>query len=183
MAEEETEKKESKLDSLKQNKMLLFIIIGVVAFLLIIFIVVAILIFSGGDDEAANAQGGAQAEQQVSADSKSSQAKAGSNLLSVGPMYPMDQIIVNLMTSSGGKRYLKTAIVLELSIAEMQPELDTKRDVIRDIIITILSSKTFEEIQTTKGKQKLKDELQERINEILVDGRISNIFFTDFMVQ
>ena len=184
MAEEEVEKKESKLDSIKQNKMLLFIIIGVVALLLIIFIVVAILIFSGGDEEA-NAQGGANSpqEQQSSAASKSSQAKAGSNLLSVGPMYPMDQIIVNLMTSSGGKRYLKTSIVLELSIVEMQPELDTKRDVIRDTIITILSAKTFEEIQTTKGKQKLKDELQERINEYLVDGRIANIFFTDFMVQ
>ena len=46
MAEEET-KKESKLEGLKQNKMLLFIIIGVVALLLIILIVVAILIFSG----------------------------------------------------------------------------------------------------------------------------------------
>lgn len=93
MAEEET-KKESKLEGLKQNKMLLFIIIGVVALLLIILIVVAILIFSGGDEpEAQNA-----APQQQSAANKGSAANPNSNLLSVGPMYPLDQFIVNLMS-------------------------------------------------------------------------------------
>ncbi|MCH5323179.1 MAG: flagellar basal body-associated protein FliL [Helicobacter sp.] len=183
MAEEETEKKESKLDGLKQNKMLLFIIIGVVALLLIILIVVAILLFSGGsDEEQVAATGGAQPAQ-VSAAEQGSKAKAGGNFLSVGPMVPLDQFIVNLMTSSGGKRYLKTTIALELSIADMQAEIENKRDVIRDTIITILSSKTFEEVQTARGKQKIKDELQERINEYLVDGRITNIFFTDFVVQ
>ena len=100
-----------------------------------------------------------------------------------GPMYPLDQFIVNLMTSGGGKRYLKTSIALELSIVEMQTELDTKRDILRDVIISILSSKTFEEVQTAKGKQKLKEEIMERLNEFLVDGRIANMFFTEFVVQ
>ena len=65
----------------------------------------------------------------------------------------------------------------------MQPELDSKVDILRDTIITILSDKTFEEIQTTRGKQKLKEEILARINEFLVDGRIVNVFFTDFVVQ
>ena len=98
-------------------------------------------------------------------------------------MYPLDQFIINLLASGGGKRYLKTSIALELSIAEMQMELDNKRNVLRDTVITILSSKTFEEVQTAKGKQKLKEELMERLNEFLVDGRIMNIFFTEFVVQ
>lgn len=174
MAEEQ---KESKLASLKQNKMIMFIIIGVVALLLIILIVVGILIFSGGEES----QDGNQPAQ--SSASKSSVANPNSSLLSVGPMYPLDQFIVNLVSTGGGKRYLKTAIALEMSIAEMQPELDTKVNILRDTIITILASKTFEEIQTTRGKQKLKEEILARINEFLVDGRISNIFFTEFVVQ
>ncbi|TLD88096.1 flagellar basal body-associated protein FliL [Helicobacter sp. MIT 05-5294] len=178
MAEEEG-KKESKLEGLKQNKMLLFIIIGVVALLLIILIVVAILIFSGGDEPEA----GVAAPQQQSAANKGSAANPNSNLLSVGPMYPLDQIIVNLMTSGGGKRYLKTSIELELSVQNLQTELDTKRSIVRDVIITILSSKTLEEVQTTKGKQKLKEEIIERLNEFLVDGRIANVFLTEFVVQ
>ncbi|MCI5968026.1 flagellar basal body-associated protein FliL [Helicobacter sp.] len=178
MAEEE--KKPSKLDGLKQNKMILFIIIGVVVLLLIILILVGILIFSGGDEPE---QTGVVAQTQQSAANKGSAANPNSSLLSVGPMYPLDQFIVNLLASGGGKRYLKTSIALELSIAEMQAELDTKRDVLRDTIITILSSKTFEEVQTTKGKQKLKEEIMERLNEFLVDGRVANLFFTEFVVQ
>lgn len=179
MAEEE-EKKGSKLEGLKQNKMLLFIIIGVAALLLIILIVVAVLIFSGGDEEAGANPATPQAQ---SAANKGSAANPNSNLLSIGPMYPLDQFIINLLASGGGKRYLKTSIALELSIAEMQVELDNKRNVLRDTVITILSSKTFEEVQTAKGKQKLKEELMERLNEFLVDGRIMNIFFTEFVVQ
>lgn len=179
MAEEEG-KKESKLEALKQNKMILFIVIGVVALLLIILIIVAVLIFSGGDEE--QVQGPTQATQQ-SAANKASTANPNSGLLSVGPIYPLDQFIVNLLASGGGKRYLKTSIALELSIAELQAELDTKRDVLRDTIIVILSSKTFEEVQTAKGKQNLKEEIMERINEFLVDGRVVNIFFTEFVVQ
>ena len=179
MAEEE-EKKGSKLEGLKQNKMLLFIIIGVAALLLIILIVVAVLIFSGGDEEAGANPAAPQAQ---SAANKGSAANPNSNLLSIGPMYPLDQFIINLLASGGGKRYLKTSIALELSIAEMQVELDNKRNVSRDTVITILSSKTFEEVQTAKGKQKLKEELMERLNEFLVDGRIMNIFFTEFVVQ
>lgn len=179
MAEEE-EKKGSKLEGLKQNKMLLFIIIGVAALLLIILIVVAVLIFSGGDEEAGANPVATQAQ---SAANKGSAANPNSNLLSIGPMYPLDQFIINLLASGGGKRYLKTSIALELSIAEMQVELDNKRNVLRDTVITILSSKTFEEVQTAKGKQKLKEELMERLNEFLVDGRIMNIFFTEFVVQ
>ncbi|MCI5632817.1 flagellar basal body-associated protein FliL [Helicobacter sp.] len=179
MAEEE-EKKGSKLEGLKQNKMLLFIIIGVAALLLIILIVVAVLIFSGGDEEAGANPAAPQAQ---SAANKGSAANPNSNLLSIGPMYPLDQFIINLLASGGGKRYLKTSIALELSIAEMQVELDNKRNVLRDTVITILSSKTFEEVQTAKGKQKLKEELMERLNEFLVDGRIMNIFFTEFVVQ
>lgn len=177
MAEEA--QKDSKFSNLKQNKMILFIIIGVVALLLIILIIVGILIFSGDKEESQS-----QSNQPLqSAASKSSTANPNSSLLSVGPMYPLEQFIVNLVSTGGGKRYLKTSIALEMSIAEMQPELDSKVDILRDTIITILSDKTFEEIQTTRGKQKLKEEILARINEFLVDGRIVNVFFTDFVVQ
>lgn len=181
MAEEE-ESKTSKLESLKQNKMILFIIIGVVALLLIILIVVAILVLSGGDNtEPDLAQGAPQAQQ--SAASRASTANPSSNLLSIGSIFPMDQFIVNLLASGGGRRYLKASVALELSIPELQAELETKRDVLRDTVITVLSSKTFEEVQTTKGKQNLKEEIIDRINEFLVDGRVVNMFFTEFVVQ
>jgi flagellar FliL protein len=100
----------------------------------------------------------------------------------IGPMYPMDQFIVNLFSENGG-RYLKSAINLELSSEELSAEMDTKKPLIRDIVIKALSAKTYEEISTIRGKENLKDEVVTKINQVLTDGQINNIFFTDFVIQ
>jgi flagellar FliL protein len=100
----------------------------------------------------------------------------------VGPMYGLDKFIVNL-SSDGGSRYLRTAINLELSSEEFQAEVDKKKPLIRDIIIRVLSAKSYEEISTIRGKETLKDEIVTELNKIFTDGNIQNIFFTEFVIQ
>ncbi|CAE10973.1 flagellar basal body-associated protein FliL [Wolinella succinogenes] len=175
------ENKETAQAEGKKNKLIIFIIAGVIALLLIIGgVVVYFMLSSNPEPQAASAQ----ASQSTSGGAKAGGASrsGGGNFLSVGPMYALDQFIVNLTTQSG-RRYLKTSINVELSQPNLTAELDTKRAVIRDTVISILSSKSIEEISTMKGKEKLKEELIERLNEFLVDGRIVNLFFTDFVVQ
>ncbi len=104
------------------------------------------------------------------------------NLLTIGPMYPMKQFVVNLLSESGG-RFLKVALDIELSDESLAAEIDKKKPAVRDIIIRTLSSKTFEEVSTMKGKERLKDEMVQKINQILADGQVMNVFFTDFVVQ
>ncbi len=111
-----------------------------------------------------------------------SNAPRGSNLAEIGPIYPLDQFIVNLL-SEGGAKFLKTKIDLELGNPELTAELDKKKPLVRDIVIRTLSSKTFQEVSTNRGKEKLKDELVDKINAVLADGRVRNIFFTEFVVQ
>ena len=100
----------------------------------------------------------------------------------IGPMYPMDQFIVNLY-NEGSSRYLKTTINFELSVAELSVEMDTKKPLIRDIVIKTLSAKTYEEISTIRGKENLKDEIAMKVNQVLSDGIVNNLFFTDFVIQ
>ena len=100
----------------------------------------------------------------------------------VGPMYSLDKFIVNL-ASDGGSRYLRTSINLELSSEEFQAEVDKKKPLIRDIIIKVLSAKSYEEISTIRGKENLKDEIVTELNKIFTDGRVENIFFTEFVIQ
>jgi flagellar FliL protein len=100
----------------------------------------------------------------------------------VGPMYGLDKFIVNL-SSDGGSRYLRSSINLELSSEEFQAEVDKKKPLIRDIIIKVLSAKSYEEISTIRGKETLKDEIVTELNKIFTDGNIQNIFFTEFVIQ
>ena len=160
--------------------MLIIIIAAVVGLLLIIGVVVAILLMSGGDEPPPQAAGGAPAAS--GGNPALNMRSGGQTYLSIGPTYAFDQIIVNLASQSG-RRYLKTTINAELSSDNLMVELDTKKPAIRDTMISVLSSKTFEEISTAKGKENLKNELVERINESLVDGKIVNLFFTDFAIQ
>lgn len=108
--------------------------------------------------------------------------QGSSNYIRIGPVYRLDQIIVNLLTQSG-RRYLKTTIGLEMTTPELENELNAKRAAIRDTIIIILSSKSFEEVSTERGKAKLKEEIAQKINAFLVDGKIRNVFLDDFMIQ
>jgi len=172
MAEEETDTTEEEgTEKKKGGNLILIIIISVlVVVLLIVGIVVAML--AGGDDE------------QESNQPRSAKEKPMKNMdaMEVGPMFPLDNFTVNLL-SDNGRRYLKVQMNLELDGEELAAELETKTAVVRDVIIRLLSSKTLEEISTAKGKDKLKEQVVNQLNLRLKDGNIRNVYFTEFVVQ
>ena len=51
------------------------------------------------------------------------------------------------------------------------------------MILLLLSSKSLDEIQTVEGKIALRQELIQRINQILTTGKIRNLYFTEFVIQ
>ncbi|OUT07934.1 flagellar basal body protein FliL [Campylobacter concisus] len=178
MAEEVEEKKAKK----GGNGALMIIIIAIFVLLLVIGGLVAFLMLSSDEPKEANMMQ-APAQTQTQSMPAQNKTKHGSNDYSnMGPIYPLDQFIVNLL-SENGSRFLKTKIDMEQSDELLTPELDKKKALLRDIIIRTLSSKTYEEVSTAKGKDRLKDEIVGKLNEVLNDGYIKNIFFTDFVVQ
>jgi flagellar FliL protein len=154
------------------SKLLLIVIIVLLLILLIVGGLVAYFLLSGNNEE----------QPQPQEPQKIEKKKKVENMTEIGPIYPLDQFIVNLV-SNNSSRYLKCKIDLELDSPELQQEVDKKLPAIRDLIIRILSSKTVEEIQTAKGKEKLKEEIKRKINEILTTGEIRHVYFTEFVIQ
>ncbi|MBR8462207.1 flagellar basal body-associated protein FliL [Campylobacter sp. faydin G-24] len=169
---------ESKSKKNGGKSVLIVIIIAILVLLLIVGGLVMFLL-SGEDEQMANTAPQAQIQQSAPA---KQHGKRSSDFTNMGPIYPLDQFIVNLL-SENGSRFLKTKIDMEQSSEQLTPELDKKKALLRDIIIRTLSSKTYEEVSTAKGKDRLKDEIVGKINEVLSDGYIKNIYFTDFVVQ
>lgn len=177
----------------KKSNLLLIIIIVVLVLILVIGGVVAALVMGNHDAEGDAAHG---AKTEVAADGheapaadeghgeeqSSDAAHGGGASTEVGLMYPLDIFTVNLLSESG-RRYLKVEMNLEIEGEELSPELDQKKPVFRDIIIRILSSKSLEEISTIKGKEKLKEQIVSELNTRLKDGKVKNVYFTDFVVQ
>jgi len=165
-----------------KGNMVLIIVIALLVLLLVGGGAAAFFLLGSSGEEAAAEGAPAAQHQEAAKPDKKKTSKKSTDHLAIGPMYPMAQFVVNLLSESGN-RFLKVAIDLELSDVKLQPEMDHKKSLIRDIIIRTFSSKTFEEISTLKGKDKLKDEVLEKINENLSDGQVKNIYFTDFVVQ
>jgi len=172
MAEEkETQQEEEKKSEGGGSKLLLIVIVVLLILLLAIGGLVAYFLL-GNNEEKPDKQ-----EQQ-----KIEKKHKVESLAEIGPIYPLDPFTVNLV-SANANRYLKCKIDLELDAPDLQQEADKKLPAIRDLIIQILSSKSVEEIQTAKGKQKLKEEIKRKINEILTTGEIKNVYFTEFVIQ
>ncbi len=171
------DEKEKKEEGGKKSSGMVLIIVGVlIVLILVIGGLVAFLLLSGNDE---SAEGGATAG---TTQQQQPVQRRQLDDLTIGPMFPLEQFIVNLLSDSG-RRFLKTTIDLELSDEDLIEELGAKNSRIRDVVIRVLSSKTVEEISTPKGKDKLKKELSNQLNAVLLDGQIVRVYFTDFVIQ
>lgn len=154
-------------------------IIIVVFVLLIAGLVVAFMFLTQTPEESTQAAVGNSNAPQAQ---ESVMSETNARFLRIGPIFQLDTFIVNLL-SQGGRRYLKINIGLEMTTPNLENELNAKRALLRDIIIGVLTSKSPEDLSTTRGKDKMKEEIAQRLNENLVDGKIRNVFISDMAIQ
>ncbi|MCD8492050.1 MAG: flagellar basal body-associated FliL family protein [Geovibrio sp.] len=153
----------------------------------LIIIILLLLVLLGGGGGAAYflflkpkpAQTGAQ----PAASAAQSEAPQGEKITQIGELYPMESFVVNL-ADPGGSRYLRVTLQLELTAVKgLKDEIDKRVPQIRDVIITILSSKRYEEINSAQGKMIMKQQIMRRINSLLAAGQIANVYVTEFVIQ
>lgn len=97
-------------------------------------------------------------------------------------IWPMDPFVVNI-AETNGERYLKIVIQLEISDSGLGPELDQLKPRIRDSILDLLTPKTYKDLMDLAGKQRLREDIAGRINNILQRGKVTKVYFTDFVIQ
>ncbi len=98
----------------------------------------------------------------------------------VGKVIPLETFIVNL-AGSKGRKVLKVNMELEVKGQEIIQEIDNRKAQIRDFIIIILSSKTYDEVSTKEGKDALRTEIKDNVNSFLSKGKIVNVYFTELI--
>jgi len=99
-----------------------------------------------------------------------------------GPILPLETFIANL-ADEGGSRYLKATFQIEFLGATVPPDVNAHLPQIRDLLLTLLSSKTFDEVRTAEAKQQLRDEIIARVNQVLDRDVVKAVYFTEFIVQ
>ncbi len=169
MAEEEgAENKEEKKGSKK------VIVIGAVALLL--------LAGGGGffflhHKKAGAKKGGEEQHHQLT-------PKEMEKMIKDHPIVDLKPFVVNLSAPQGAApQYLKVKIALKLDKAITAKEVDYRLPEIQSAILILLGAQTADGIQTTGGKLALKDAIRHRINSRLDSGKVTDVYFTEFVVQ
>jgi flagellar FliL protein len=99
-----------------------------------------------------------------------------------GSLEPMDPFIANL-SDEDGHRYVKATLQVEFFDAIVPPEFHRRLPQARDMLLTLLSSKTFADIRTPHGKAMLREEIVNRLNTVMNEDAVKAIYFTEFIVQ
>ena len=97
----------------------------------------------------------------------------------LGGIAPLDTFVVNL---SGG-RYIRVQVQLEFQELEIPGRFISRSVPIRDGIISILAKKTASDLETTKGRDTLKSEIKNFINEFIRREDVKRVYFTQFVIQ
>lgn len=102
--------------------------------------------------------------------------------------YPLEPIIVNL-AGTNAERYLKVTLSFKYEQTDdaggdqLGRELNARRGEIRNQLISILSSKALKDVDSAEGRAAIRREILDRINGMLISGRVSDVYYTEFVVQ
>ena len=132
-------------------------------------------------------QGNLEAQEEVTEEDKveentSSEEPKPAKKMKKDLIFHLDPFIVNL-AKSGGKRFLKVTVSLEMSSPKVRLGLKKNIQKITDSILLLLSTKIFKDVYSVQGKFTLKGEITTRANQFLTKGQVKGAYFTEFIIQ
>jgi flagellar FliL protein len=180
MAGEEKQEKKEEAAPKKKPPVMIIVIAAVVVLILVGAAAAYFLIAAPKKGEVAG-EGGGEAKQEQTVkhgDEEGPGGAAGTG----GPLKVLDPFIVNLADAQG-QRYLKAVMQFEVDNPGTDSEIASKLPQIRDEVLMILSNKTFDDVATVAGKRMLKREIVNAVNRYLSSGQVTQVYFTEFVVQ
>ncbi len=97
-------------------------------------------------------------------------------------VFKVDNVIVN-PAGTGGTRYLSASMAFDVGSAETMKLLEERQPLIRDALITILGSKTIEQLSDPKQKEITRFQIKKRVEQLLSIDDVAAVYFTDFIIQ
>lgn len=97
----------------------------------------------------------------------------------LGVLYGLEAFLVNIPSEQGTK-FLQLQMEFELSEPALEDELNRKKAAIRDTVIVQLSSKSFQQLRGARAMRDLQQDLLKSVNQLLVTGKVKEIYFTQF---
>ncbi|MHB1687323.1 MAG: flagellar basal body-associated FliL family protein [Ignavibacteriaceae bacterium] len=97
-------------------------------------------------------------------------------------IYSIDDIIVN-PADTDGKRLLLTSVGFDLPKVEMENEMKSREAMVKDAVISTLSSKDIVKLDDTAYRDTLKMEITGKLKKLIPGVTINNVYFSKYILQ
>lgn len=99
-----------------------------------------------------------------------------------GELVSIPPLLVNLAEPQG-RRYLKLALDIEVKDKAASDLLNKNMPKVKDALLLLLSSKTYEDLGSLENKILLKKEIVERLTLVLGEQQVLRVYITEIVVQ
>ena len=109
-------------------------------------------------------------------------SKSGASEEEGSLVYVVKDLVIN-PAGTNGSRFLSVSFGLEMETTEAQAELVARDPLVRDALITIMSSKTVAQLTDAREKEITRLQIKKRLSDLLESSDIAAVYFTDFVLQ
>jgi flagellar FliL protein len=105
----------------------------------------------------------------------------------------INDMVLNITTAKGREKLMKLSFTIKSTQDNIEQLIEDHRSEVIDMVISLISARNSEELLTVGGKELLKEELIEEINNILnramaenrsyEQNSVKDIFFTAFVIK
>ncbi len=144
-----------------------------------IFLAAGIVLLLGGVGVVKLATGKEAVAESGAADDHGPAHRGETTVITLAPF------ILNLADQED-ERYLRVSLAIVLAgLDQVEAESDEgpEHARLRDRILTVLGTKSAEEVTSFEGKESLRAELKRHVAELLADRQVVDVLFTEFLVQ
>ena len=99
-----------------------------------------------------------------------------------GLIFSVDDMIVN-PAQTNGKMLLLASIGLSVENEESKKVMEEKQVIVKDAIISVLSSKNVTQLSSSEYRDTLKTEILKNLAVQMPGSKVNNIYFSKFIIQ
>jgi flagellar FliL protein len=131
---------------------------------------------AGGHGEKKAEGGHGEKKDEKGGEAKGGATEGGGELVSLPPL------LVNL-SEPQGRRYLKLGLDIEVKDKITADQLNKNMSKVKDALLLLLSSKSYEDLASIENKILLKKEIVERLTLVLGEQKVLRVYITEIVVQ
>jgi flagellar FliL protein len=108
--------------------------------------------------------------------------KEGEGEVAGARFFPVGDFTANLAGPASGS-YVKVTVNFELSEDTDEEEMKQRKPQFRDKIISLLNSKKSADLQSSDGRNYLKEEIKTVANTFIRKGKVEGVYFSAFVIN